>query len=132
MKHVAVPLADGFEETEAASVIDILRRAGLRVTIAGVGGQVITGSHEIRVGCDCEIEDCDSAEVLPGGHVDRVRRGAGPTPRLGRGGQRHNAPDCLRLTPAANRISRRNNAEPNPRFCFRSTSDYTVIRNVSI
>jgi 4-methyl-5(b-hydroxyethyl)-thiazole monophosphate biosynthesis len=71
MKHVIVPLADGFEEIEAIAVIDLLRRAGLRVTVAGLGALSATGSHAITVACDARFEDCDAegadALVLPGG-----------------------------------------------------------------
>lgn len=78
-KHVIVPLADGFEEIEAVAVIDILRRAGVTVTVAGVGGQSVKGSHGIRIVCDRPIEACDpssaDAIVLPGGMPGAVNLG---------------------------------------------------------
>jgi 4-methyl-5(b-hydroxyethyl)-thiazole monophosphate biosynthesis len=81
-KHVIVPLAEGFEEIEAVAVIDILRRAGVHVTVAGVGETSVTGSHGIRVGCDARIEDCDAAGadaiVLPGGMPGTVNLGQNP------------------------------------------------------
>jgi 4-methyl-5(b-hydroxyethyl)-thiazole monophosphate biosynthesis len=68
---VIVPLAEGFEEIEAVTVIDILRRAEVGVFVAGVEGLQIVGSHGIRVVCDGLIEDCIGEEisgiVLPGG-----------------------------------------------------------------
>jgi 4-methyl-5(b-hydroxyethyl)-thiazole monophosphate biosynthesis len=71
-----VPLADGFEEIEAVTIIDLLRRAGVEVTIAGLGGKMATGSHGITVGCDRAIEECDlggaDALVLPGGPGTRA------------------------------------------------------------
>jgi 4-methyl-5(b-hydroxyethyl)-thiazole monophosphate biosynthesis len=73
-KHVVVPLAQGFEEIEAIAVIDVLRRAGVRVTVVAVeaaDGLSVTGSHDVSVTCDARVEDCDPATVdaivLPGG-----------------------------------------------------------------
>jgi len=67
---VLVALANGFEEIEAITPIDILRRAGYEVTIAGVDGLEITGAHDIKVHCDILIEDAGidyQAMLLPGG-----------------------------------------------------------------
>ncbi len=68
---IYVFLADGFEETEALTTVDILRRAQLDVRTAGVGTKQVTGSHGITVVADmteAEIEkDTITAVVLPGG-----------------------------------------------------------------
>lgn len=68
---IYVFLADGFEETEALTTVDILRRAQLNVRTAGVGTKQVTGSHGITVVADmteAEIEkDTITAVVLPGG-----------------------------------------------------------------
>jgi 4-methyl-5(b-hydroxyethyl)-thiazole monophosphate biosynthesis len=69
-KRVVVFVADGFGEVEAMTPIDFLRRAGLDVTIAGVGGNRPTGAHGIRVEADVRSEDAAGpwdAVVLPGG-----------------------------------------------------------------
>ncbi len=63
MKTIAVFLADGFEEIEALTPVDYLRRAGLNVIIVGVKGQtfnnslVVTGSHKIQVIVDMTLND---------------------------------------------------------------------------
>ena len=64
-------LANGFEEVEALAPLDLLRRAGLKVTTVGIGGDVIVGAHGISVQAD--IPDTlyrDSKPemvILPGG-----------------------------------------------------------------
>ncbi len=68
---VYVLLAEGFEEVEALTPVDLLRRAGVEVRLIGVTGSVVHGSHGIGVETDLPIEqvDWDAAEmlVLPGG-----------------------------------------------------------------
>jgi 4-methyl-5(b-hydroxyethyl)-thiazole monophosphate biosynthesis len=75
-KKVIVFLADGFEEVEAVTPIDYLRRAGLEVHTAAVGGnRLVTGAHGIPVTADITLgelvkkggaESWD-AVLLPGG-----------------------------------------------------------------
>ena len=71
MNKVLVYLAPGFEEIEAITIIDLLRRANIDVTVAGLGDSPITGSHDISVLSDVNVEDVnpDSFDylVLPGG-----------------------------------------------------------------
>ncbi len=68
---ILVPLADGFEEIEAVTIIDMLRRAGAVVVSAGVHGRHITGGHDIRMEADVLLEDVLDKVwnliVLPGG-----------------------------------------------------------------
>ncbi len=72
---VLVYLANGCEEVEALAPVDIMRRAGLDVRLAGVGGLEITGSHGIKITADITDEDArallDEADaiVLPGGKL---------------------------------------------------------------
>ena len=69
-KKVLIVLAPGFEEVEAVPPIDVLRRAGLDVTVAGVGANPVEGAHGIRIHTDISIEKYEGipdAIVLPGG-----------------------------------------------------------------
>ena len=69
-KSVLVVLAEGFEEIEAVTPIDVLRRAGLEVTTAGVSQRDVTGAHGIQVKADLvlgEFKGTPDAVVLPGG-----------------------------------------------------------------
>lgn len=69
-KSVVVVLARGFEEIEAVTCIDVLRRAELDVTVAGVDAKDVEGAHGIRVTADVRLDDykgSPDAVVLPGG-----------------------------------------------------------------
>jgi len=69
-KQVVVVLAEGFEEIEAVTPIDVLRRAGLDVVVAGVGATAVRGAHGVTYQCDVALEEIRStpgAIVLPGG-----------------------------------------------------------------
>ncbi|MDR0876177.1 MAG: DJ-1/PfpI family protein [Clostridiales Family XIII bacterium] len=69
---IYVHLADGFEEIEALTVVDILRRAGLKTETVSVMGRLpVTGAHGVQVIADIVFEDAVYADceliVLPGG-----------------------------------------------------------------
>lgn len=68
---VLVPLLDGFEEIEAVTIIDVLRRAGVRVIVASERPGPVRGSHDISVMAEVALADVDAAELamiaLPGG-----------------------------------------------------------------
>jgi 4-methyl-5(b-hydroxyethyl)-thiazole monophosphate biosynthesis len=77
-KKVILLLAPGFEEIEALTPADYLRRAGIEVCTAAVGaGSLVTGSHGIPVTADGELADLAArgravpeawdAALLPGG-----------------------------------------------------------------
>ncbi|MBU3911610.1 MAG: DJ-1/PfpI family protein [Candidatus Omnitrophica bacterium] len=70
VKKAIVVLAEGFEEIEAVTIIDILRRAGIGVTVASLDDLKVQGSHGVTVLADIELEKAGSdfdACVLPGG-----------------------------------------------------------------
>ena len=68
---VYILLGAGFEEAEALVTADVLRRANLPVSLTGIGGEYVTGSHNITVRADIKAEDVALSEgdtvVLPGG-----------------------------------------------------------------
>lgn len=81
---VYVLLADGFEEIEAISIIDILRRGGVEVGTVSIGTHLqVTGAHHIKVTADAligeiSLDETAEAVVLPGGmpgttHLDESR-----------------------------------------------------------
>ena len=72
MKTIFVFLAEGFEEIEALTPVDVLRRAGLAVqTVSVMDGQVVVGAHGVPVVSDLMFDEInpESAEMilLPGG-----------------------------------------------------------------
>ena len=72
MSKLYIFLADGFEEIEGLTVVDILRRAGVEVTTVSImGKKTIVGAHKITLEADEVFEDCNFSDgdmfVLPGG-----------------------------------------------------------------
>ncbi len=72
MKKALVILAPGFEEIEAITTIDVLRRGGMRVTTAGTVPGPLTAAHETRHLPDAELETVQAQTfdvvILPGGN----------------------------------------------------------------
>jgi 4-methyl-5(b-hydroxyethyl)-thiazole monophosphate biosynthesis len=68
---ILMPLAEGFEEIEAITVIDILRRANIEVVIAGLKDGLVEGAHKIKMLPDSSMDKINQSEfdgiVLPGG-----------------------------------------------------------------
>ena len=70
MKSVAVMIADGSEEIEALTVVDVLRRANVKCDIVSVDGRSIKSSHNIEILSDKVIDNSIKEYdmiVLPGG-----------------------------------------------------------------
>lgn len=71
VKKVLVPIANGIEELEAVTLIDVLRRAGAEVTVAGVETLQVVASRGTRLIADVPIEECATRTfdliALPGG-----------------------------------------------------------------
>lgn len=81
MATVLLPLADGFEDIEAVSVIDVLRRGGVTVVTAALGDSAdVTSARGIPMKAEVTLDDVDDelfdAVVLPGGGegTDRLRK----------------------------------------------------------
>ncbi|MFW6027139.1 MAG: DJ-1 family glyoxalase III [Candidatus Woesearchaeota archaeon] len=68
---ILVPLADGHEEIEAITIIDVLRRAGIEVITAFINQKEVNGAHNIKITADINISSVDANKldgvVLPGG-----------------------------------------------------------------
>ncbi|MFH0836758.1 MAG: DJ-1 family glyoxalase III [Candidatus Aenigmatarchaeota archaeon] len=68
--HGLVFLYEGFEEIEASTIIDILRRAGLAITVTGTSA-IIIGGQSMKIVVDAKISDINTDDydfiALPGG-----------------------------------------------------------------
>ena len=68
---VYVLLAEGFEEVEALTPVDLLRRAGVETRLVGVTGATVCGARGINVVTDLSMDEVDLAAadmlILPGG-----------------------------------------------------------------
>ncbi len=72
MGKVYIFLANGYEEIEGLTVVDLLRRAGIETVMVSITGEIlVSGSHHIASKADVLFEDCDFTDadlfVLPGG-----------------------------------------------------------------
>lgn len=78
MANALVLLAEGFEEIEAVTIVDVLRRAEVTVTMASLAGKHVRGSHGIVIEADVLLADIDVDEfealVLPGGPAAKTLR----------------------------------------------------------
>jgi 4-methyl-5(b-hydroxyethyl)-thiazole monophosphate biosynthesis len=78
MKTALLLLADGFEEIEAVTIIDVLRRGNVAVTTASLAGKQVRGAHDISIESDTLFErvsmDNFDALVLPGGPAAKTLR----------------------------------------------------------
>lgn len=75
MKSVLVPFTKGFEEIELVSIVDILRRAGVRVVLASLDSHKrVLGAHHIVIEADCALPELEMSDfhaiVLAGGRQD--------------------------------------------------------------
>jgi len=71
-KKVLVPLGSGFEEIEAVTIIDVLRRGGVEVLIASLNAvMLVKGANGITIEANVQVKDVNTDEldmiVLPGG-----------------------------------------------------------------
>lgn len=68
---VAVMLADGFEEIEALTVVDILRRSNIKCDMISIKNEIVEGTHDVVIKSDKNIKEINKQEytmiVLPGG-----------------------------------------------------------------
>ncbi|MDE6961065.1 MAG: DJ-1/PfpI family protein [Lachnospiraceae bacterium] len=81
MSRVCVFLAEGFEEIEGLTVVDLLRRAGVETQMVSITEErMVTGSHGIQVQADVCLKDADFGQtellVLPGGMPGTKHLGA--------------------------------------------------------
>ena len=76
---VMIPFAEGFEEIEALTVVDVLRRAGIQVDTVGVVGSVILSAHGVRMMVDKRLNEINPDEydaiILPGGNPGYINLG---------------------------------------------------------
>ncbi len=72
MKTILIPIAKGFEEIEAVSLIDVLRRAEIKVIVASLESNLeVRGAHNITLRADTDIQNITTEDIdmilLPGG-----------------------------------------------------------------
>lgn len=81
MKKTAIFFGTGYEEVEALTVVDLLRRAGIEVTMVSIEPErEVVSSHQVCITMDACFADCDFSEydmlILPGGMPGTKNLGA--------------------------------------------------------
>lgn len=84
MSRIGIFMADGCEEIEGLTVVDMVRRAGMEIDMISImGRKEVTGSHQITFLADVLAEDADFSGydgiVLPGGMPGTLKLGADDT-----------------------------------------------------
>lgn len=78
MKAILVIMAPGFEEIELTAPVDILRRLGVEVVLAGVQGTTVEGAHGLTMQADTLLAGANTEDyagiVLPGGAASWLLR----------------------------------------------------------
>lgn len=89
MAKIMMFMADGCEEVEALMTVDLIRRAGLEISMVSVtGNEMICGSHQIMIKADEMFEHADYSDcemlILPGGGVGtkNLKKHEGVTEKL--------------------------------------------------
>ena len=82
MPKVLVPIATGFEEIEAVTIIDLLRRAQIEVVTVCLERRLVLGAHEIQVKTDKHIE---LINTFPKGLRETILKGYGCNKKSGAG-----------------------------------------------
>lgn len=82
MARALVILADGCEEVEAVTVLDILRRGRVEVVGASLAGRLVHGNHGIGIEADMPLDEALGQPfdmlILPGGQPGATHLGADP------------------------------------------------------
>ncbi|PVX26567.1 MAG: DJ-1 family protein [Candidatus Bathyarchaeum sp.] len=72
MAKALVFLATGFEEIETVTIVDVLRRAGIQTTVAGLTAEAVEGAHSMKIIPDKNLDEVNvddfDAVVVPGGN----------------------------------------------------------------
>ena len=84
MSKIGIFMANGCEEIEGLTVVDIVRRAGMEIVMISISGSLeVTSSHKVRFMADALAEDVNFEEldgiVLPGGMPGTLNLGANDT-----------------------------------------------------
>jgi 4-methyl-5(b-hydroxyethyl)-thiazole monophosphate biosynthesis len=71
-KKVAILLAEGFEEVEAVAPIDVLRRGGVEVIIAGLTKEPVPSARNVKIVPDVSVDELNPEELDMGGSQENA------------------------------------------------------------